>query len=335
MKAAVYNQYGPPEVLRIVEVEKPLPGPDQVLVRVLASSINAADYRLRRADPFLIRLGGGLWRPRDPRLGIDFAGRIEAVGQEISGFQPGDEIFGGAHGAFAEYVCARLGRFARKPANITFAEAASVPVAAITALQGLRHAGGVQPGQQVLIQGASGGVGLFAVQLAKANGAEVTAVCSTRNLELVRSSGADHLIDYTREDFTRNSQHYDLILAVNGYHPLPAYKRCLKPQGVYVCAGGSMPQIFQAMLLGGLLSEKGGRRLTSMGIADENQADLEILAGLLEEGKISPLIDRTYPLGQIVEAMRYVEGEHAQGKVVISIGEEDQAAGNQDRSKES
>jgi len=320
MKAVVYTEYGPPEVLRIAEIDKPLPEADQVLVKVLASSINAGDYRLMRANPPLVRLmTGGLLRPKDTRLGTDFAGRIEAVGAGVREFQPGDEVFGGAHGAFAEYICARAGRFTRKPANRSFELAAALPVAALTALQGLRHAGGVQPGQKVLIQGASGGVGIFAVQLAKYYGAEVTAVCSTRNLEMVRSLGAERVIDYSQEDFTRSPLRYDLILAINGYHPLSAYKRALTPQGIYVCAGGTMPQVFQAMLLGPLLSEKAGKRTFSMGIANINQDDLEFLAKLLEEGHISPFIDRSYPFDEISEAMRYVEDVHAQGKVVLTM----------------
>jgi NADPH:quinone reductase-like Zn-dependent oxidoreductase len=320
MKAIVYTKYGPPDVLQLKEVEKPTPKENQVLVRVHAASINAGDYRRMRADPFMIRLmGGGLLRPKDPRLGWDVAGRVEAVGENVKQFRPGDEVFGGGNGTFAEYVCVRQGALALKPGNISFEQAAAVPVAALTALQGLRDIGGIQPKQEVLIQGASGGVGTFAVQLAKAFGAEVTAVCSTRNLDMARSLGADHVIDYTKEDFTRSPQRYDLILAVNGYHSLSAYRRALKPQGIYVCAGGTMSQFFQAMLLGPLMSKDGGKKMGSMGIAKVNQEDLVYLGKLLESGKIAPVVDRRYPLSDIVEAFRYVEDTHAQGKVVIVV----------------
>lgn len=320
MRAVIYTQYGPPDVLKIEEIEKPVPQDKQVLVKMQATSINAGDYRMLRADPFIIRLmAGGFLKPKDPRLGSDVAGWVDSVGENVTQFRPGDEVFGCGHGAFAEYVLAREAYLALKPANRSFEEAASVPVAALTALQGLRNNGHIQPGQKVLIQGASGGVGTFAVQLAKALGAEVTAVCSPRNLDMVRSIGADHVIDYTREEFTQTRQGYDLIFAVNGYHSLSAYKRALNPQGVYVCAGGTMPQIFEAMLLGPLRSRGGEKKLTSMGIAKVNQEDLITLGELLEAGKITPVIDRTYPLSQIVEAFRYVEEEHAQGKVVITV----------------
>lgn len=325
MKAVVYTQYGPPDVLRIEEVEKPVPDENQVLVRVQATSINAGDYRMMRADPFFIRfMVGGLFKPKDPRLGSDISGTVEAVGEKVTQFKPGDQVFGCRSGAFAEYVCAREGLIASKPANISFEQAAATPVAALTALQGLRDAGQVKPGQQVLIQGASGGVGMFAVQLAKVLGAEVTAVCSTRNLDMVRSLGADHVIDYKKEDFTsevftRRGQLYDLIYAVNGYHSLADYKRALKPQGIYVCAGGAMRQFFQVMLFGSLVSEKGGRKMSSMGMAKVIQADLIYLGELLSEGRVVPFIDHTYPLAEIVTAMRYVEDTHAQGKVVLTV----------------
>lgn len=321
MKAVVYTRYGPPDVLQLQELEKPAPKENQVLVKVQAASINAMDYRLMRANPFLVRLMmGGLLKPKNPRLGSDLAGQVEAVGENVTQFRPGDEVFGCARGAFAEYVLAREAYLALKPEGVSFEQAAAAPVAALTALQGFRHAGGVRPGQKVLIQGASGGVGTFAVQLAKHYGAEVTAVCSPRNLDLARSIGADQVIDYTREDFTRREGCYDLIFGVNGYHSLLAYKRALSPQGVYVCAGGTMPQIFQAMLLGPLLSRNGGKKLGSMGIAEVNQEDLVTLAELLEAGKIVPVIDRSYPLSEIREAVRYVEDTHAQGKVVITAG---------------
>jgi NADPH:quinone reductase-like Zn-dependent oxidoreductase len=322
MKAIVYTEYGPPDVLKIEEVEKPTPTENRVLIKVHATSINAGDWRVMRADSLLIRLmTGGLLKPKDTRLGSDVAGRVEAVGENVKQFRPGDEVFGCAHGTFAEYALAREVYVALKPANISFEKAAAVPVAALTALQGIRYAGGIRPGQKVLIQGASGGVGTFAVQLAKSFGAEVTAVCSTRNLDMARSIGADHVIDYTKEDFTRNPQRYDLIFAVNGYHSLSAYQRALSPQGVYVCAGGTMAQFFQAMLLGPLMSRKGGKKLGSMGIAKINQEDLVYVGELLQAGKIVPVIDRSHPLSEIAEAMRYVEDTHAQGKVVITVAQ--------------
>ena len=319
MKAVVYTEYGPPDVLQIEEVEKPTPNENQVLIKVHAASVNAGDYRVMRANPFLVRLmTGGLLKPKNTRLGSDVAGRVEAVGENVKQFRPGDEVFGCRNGAFAEYVCAREGALALKPANSSFEEAAAVPVAALTALQGIRYAGGIRPGQKVLIQGASGGVGTFAVQLAKSFGAEVTAVCSTRNLDQARSLGADHVIDYTKEDFTQSGQQYDLILAANGYHPLSAYKSALTPKGVYVMAGGSKAQIFQAMLMGSWMSETGGRKMGGVS-AKRNQKDLAFLKELVEAGKVVPVIDRRYPLSEVPEAIRYLEEGHAQGKVVITV----------------
>lgn len=322
MKAVVYTTYGPPEVMRIEEIEKPVPNENQILVKVYASSVNASDYRVRGGKPFVLRLMmGNPLKPKNTRLGSDLAGRVEAVGANVQQFRPGDEVFGCRSGALAEYVCAREGLLAPKPANRSFEEAAAVPVAALTALQGLRDAAAIQPGQKVLIQGASGGVGMFAVQLAKAFGAEVTAVCSTKSVEMARSLGADQVIDYSREDFTRGPQRYDLIYAVNGYHSLAAYRRALKPQGRYVCAGGTLPQIFEAMLLGAFMSRKGGKQMRSMGIAQVKKEDLATLGELLEAGKILPVIDRTYPLNEVVAAFRYVEDTHPRGKVVITLGE--------------
>jgi NADPH:quinone reductase-like Zn-dependent oxidoreductase len=324
MRAIVYTKYGPPEVLQVTEVEKPTPNENQVLIKVHAASINAMDWRAVKADPSFMRLmGGGFSGPKDPRLGSDVAGRVEAVGENVTQFQVGDEVFGCAHGSFAEYALAKEANLALKPANRSFAEAAAVPVGALTALQGLRHAGEIRPGQKVLIQGASGSVGAFAVQLARLSGAEVTAVCSTRNLDMARSIGADHVIDYTQEDFTRTRTGYDLIFAVNGYHSLSAYKRALAPQGVYVCAGGSMAQIFQAMLLGSLMSRGGDKKMGSMGIAKVNHEDLVYLGELLEAGQIVPVIDRRYPLSETAEAFRYIEEKHPQGKVIITVGNDD------------
>jgi NADPH:quinone reductase-like Zn-dependent oxidoreductase len=320
MKAVIQTKYGPPDVLKIEELEKPVPKDQQVLIKVHAASINAADWRGMRANPVIIRLmGGGLTKPKNPRMGSDLAGRVEAVGETVTQFQPGDEVFGCAKGAFAEYVLARESYIAPKPVSVSFETAAAVPVAALTAMQGIRYAGGIQPGQKVLIQGASGGVGTFAVQLAKVFGAEVTAVSSPRNIDMVRSMGADYVIDYTKEDFTRNRQGYDLIFAVNGYHSLSDYKRALNPQGVYVCAGGALSQMFEVMLLGKWMSRNGDKKLGSMGIAKVIQEDLVTLGELLEAGKIAPIIDGSYPLSEIAEAMRYVEDKHAQGKVVITV----------------
>jgi NADPH:quinone reductase-like Zn-dependent oxidoreductase len=301
------------------EVEKPAPDENQVLIKVHAASINAGDYRTMRADEFLVRLMSGLRKPKVPRLGWDLAGRVEAVGENVKQFRPDDEVFGCANGTFAEYVLAKEDRLALKPADRSFEEVAALPVAALTALQGLRDAGKITLGQKVLIQGASGGVGTFALQLAKSFGAEVTAVCSTRNLDMARSIGADHVIDYTKKDFTRNRQRYDLIFAVNGYHPLSAYKRALSPQGIYICAGGTMPQFLQAILLGPLMSRNGGKKMGSMGVAKVNSKDLVYLGELLAAGKIAPVIDRRYPLSEIAEAFRYIEDTHAQGKVVITV----------------
>ena len=320
MKAIRYKRYGSPDVLQMEEVEKPTPRENQVLIRIHASSINAVDYHSRRARPLIIRpMIGGLLGPKDPRLGSDVAGRVEAVGADVKRFQTGDEVFGFTAGAFAEYACSRETSLALKPSNITFEEAAAVPVGGITALQGLRDTARIQPGQKILIQGASGSVGIFAVQLAKAFGAEVTAVCSTRNLDMARSLGADCVIDYNREDFTRSGKQYDLIFAVNGYHSLWAYRRALNSGGLYVCAGGTMPQIFEALLLGPVVSKIVGQKLRSMGISKVNQDDLAYLAELLKEGKIRSVIDRRYRLSQIAEAFRYVEDRHPQGKVVITV----------------
>ncbi|MBI3152488.1 MAG: NAD(P)-dependent alcohol dehydrogenase [Chloroflexi bacterium] len=320
MKAIVHTQYGPPHVLKLVEVEKPTPQDNQVLVKVHAASINAGDTFARGGKPFLFRFfTGGFLKPKNTRLGSDIAGQVEAVGENVKQFRPGDEVFGCARGAFAEYVLAREAYLAFKPTNISYEQAAAVPWAALVALQTIRYAGEIQPGQKVLIQGASGGVGSFAIQIVKAFGAEVTAVCSTRNQEMARSIGADHVIDYTREDFTRNPQRYDLILAINGYHSLSTYKRALNPQGMYLCGGGTISQILQARLFGSFVSSNGGKQVRMMGSAKIIQEDLVFLAKLLKEGKIIPVIDGSYPLSEIVEAFRYIEGTHAQGKVVIKI----------------
>ncbi len=323
MKAIVYREYGPPDVLNLEEVQKPTPKDDEVLVKVHAASANAADWHLMRADPFLVRvMGFGLLRPKNGLLGADISGRIEAVGRNVTQFQPGDEVFGNLFGrglgSFAEYACATEDALASKPANVSFEEAAAVPLAAVTALQGLRHKGQVQPGQKVLINGASGGVGTFAVQIAKTFGAEVTGVCSTAKLDMVRSIGADHVIDYTKEDFTRNGQHYDLILAANGYHPISNYKRALSPNGTYVMTGGSGAQMLQAMTLGPVMSITGSKTMGYLSMK-HNKEDLVFMRNLLEGGEITPIIDRTYPLSEVPKAIRYLEEGHARGKVVITV----------------
>jgi NADPH:quinone reductase-like Zn-dependent oxidoreductase len=289
------------------------------LIKIHAASVNAYDWHFLTADIFLIRLmGGGLLKPKNTRLGADMAGRIEAVGKNVKQFQPGDEVFGMIKGTFAEYACAPENALALKPVHTSFNEAAAIPMAAITALQGLRDEGQIRAGQKVLINGASGGVGTFAVQIAKSFGAEVTAVCSTRNLEQARSIGADHVIDYTKEDFTKNGQQYDLVFAANGYHSLSAYKRELTPKGIYIMAGGSMAQIFQSMLMGSMMSETGGRKMTGVS-AKRNQNDLIFIKELFEAGKVKSIIDRQYPLSEAAEALRYLGAGHARGKVVISV----------------
>lgn len=319
MKAIVYTRYGSPDVLQIQEVEKPTPKDNQVLVKVHSASVNALDWRPFTMPLILVRLfRGGLLKPKDKSIGVDVAGRVEAVGRNVTEFKPGDEVFGVAPSAFAEYVCASEKKIALKPANLSFEAAAAVPVAAFTALQGLRDKGQVQPGQKVLISGAGGGVGTFAVQLAKSFGAEVTAVCSPRNQDMVRSIGADHVMDYTREDFTRTGQHYDLILAVNGYHPILDHWRALNVGGIYVCLGGSLAQIFQGMLLGPLISKVGSKKMGIL-MARTDQKDLVVLKDLLEEGKVVPVIDRCYPMSKAAEAIRYLVNGHARGKVVIQV----------------
>lgn len=322
MKAMVYTTYGSPDMLQLTEVAKPTPKDYEVLIKVHASSANAADVHYLRGTPLVFRLQCGLLKPKNTLLGADVAGRIEAVGSNVTLFQPGDEVFGDmstcGRGAFAEYICASEDALVLKPANLSFEEAAAVPMAAVTALQGLRDKGQLQPGHKVLIHGASGGVGTFAVQIAKAFDAEVTAVCSTRKLDMVRSLGADHVIDYTQEDFTKNGQRYDLILAANGDRSIFEYKRALAPKGMYVVIGGSMTQIFQAMLLGPLLSRFGSQKMGNV-LARPNQKDLACMKELLEAGKVIPVIDRCYPLSETAEAIRYLEAGHARGKVVITV----------------
>ena len=323
MKVIVYENYGSPDVLQYTDIAKPAPKENELLIRIKASSINSRDWRLLRANPLFIRLmGQGLLKPGNPILGADVAGVVEATGRHIKEFQPGDEVYGFLSlehgGAYAEYVCATEDIVAPKPANLTFEQAAAVPLAALTALQGLRGYGKIQPGQKVLIQGGSGGVGTFAVQLARALGAEVTAVCSTRNLEMVRSLGADHVVDYKKENVTGKGQIFDLILAVNGYHPLADYMRILTPEGVYVVAGGTMRQLFQAMLRKRKNSPSGGQQVHVIDL-QQSQEDLFFLTELLESGKVVPVIDGTYPLNKTADAFRTYENEHARGKIVITM----------------
>jgi NADPH:quinone reductase-like Zn-dependent oxidoreductase len=323
MKAIVYTKYGPPEVLQLKEVAKPEPKDNQVLIKVQAASANALDYRRFETTSILGRsMDEVLLKAINKVLGADIAGRVEAVGAAVTQFRPGDEVFGvsaGSVGGFAEYACAAENELALKPANLSFEAAAAVPVAALTALQGLRDNGQIQPGQKVLISGASGGVGTFAVQIAKSFGTEVTAVCSTRNLDMARSIGADYVVDYTKENFSRNGRRYDLIIAVNGYHSILDYRRALSPSGIYVAVGGSMTQVFQGMLLGPLVSRIGSKKMGFMGIAKINQKDLVFIKELLEAGKVTPLIDRCYPLSEAAKAIRYLVEEHARGKVVITV----------------
>ena len=296
MKAIVYDNYGPPDVLELQEVDKPAVKDDQVLVRVQAASVNPLDWHFLRATPFFARLATGLLKPKRKILGADLAGRVEAVGGNVKQFQPGDEIVGGSLnlGAFAEYVCLpEDGVVVLKPARTTFEEAAAVPVAAVTALQGLRDKGQIQPGQKVLINGASGGVGTFAVQIAKSFGAEVTGVCSTRNLDMVRSIGADHVIDYTQEDFTKNGQTYDLIFCAVGNRSAADYKRALNPRGICVVAGFTTMthMLFQVLFLGAWVSITGSKKIGAMGTVNVNKEDLGFMGELLEDGKVVPVID--------------------------------------------
>jgi NADPH:quinone reductase-like Zn-dependent oxidoreductase len=325
MKAIAYRCYGAPDVLRIEDIQKPTPADNEVLIKVRAASVNPLDWHYMRGTPYIVRLDSGFGRPQRARLGVDFAGTVEAVGKSVKRFQPGDPVFGGKFGAFAEYVSVPEDRaLALKPSNLTFEQAASVPIAAVTALQALRDKGRVQPGQRVLINGASGGVGTFAVQIAKSFGAEVTGVCSTRNAEMVRSIGADHVIDYTREDFTKSGHRYDAILDTVGNHPLLEYRDVLEPKGILVLIGGPGPD--ERWMIGSMVtlletlsvSPFVSQNFVSF-LADLNQADLGILRDLMQAGKVIPVIDRRYPLSEVPAAIRYLEEGHARGKVVISL----------------
>ncbi len=322
MKAIVYTEYGPPDVLQLREVEKPAPRDDEALVKVHAASVNAWDWDLLRGTPFLNRLFFGLLKPKKIKiLGADIAGRVEAVGGNVKQFQPGDEVFGDISGCgwggFAEYACARENALVVKPAGMTFEEAAAVPQAAVLALQGLRDKGQIRPRQKVLINGAGGGVGAFAVQMAKSFGAEVTGVDSAEKLDMMRSMGADRVIDYTQEDFTKNGGRYDLILDVAGYRSIFDYRRALSPKGIYVMVGGSMSLMFQVLFLGPWISMAGSQK---MGILmHKPNKDLALMKALFEAGKVVPVIDRRYPLSGVAEALRYFGEGHARGKVVITL----------------
>lgn len=323
MKAIVYHCYGSPAVLELAHIAKPALVDDRVLVKVHAASVNPVDWHFMRGEPYIMRMSAGFGRPGNPRLGVDFAGTIEAVGKNVRRFKPGDEVFGGGSGALAEYVSVReAGSIAAKPANLTFEQAAAVPVAAVTALQALRDKGQLRAGQRVLINGASGGVGTFAVQIAKSFGADVTGVCSTRNVELVRSLGADHVIDYTREDYTKSAQRYDLIVDNVGNRSLLQVRRVLAPEGIYVMVGGpsddpwigAIATPLKAFLLSPFVSQE-----AVFLFADLNQKDLTFLADLMQAGKVTPVIDRRYSLAEVPAAIAYLEEGHARGKVIVRV----------------
>jgi NADPH:quinone reductase-like Zn-dependent oxidoreductase len=323
MKAIAYRCYGSPDVLKLEDLEKPTPADNQILVKVRAASVNPLDWHYMRGTPYLVRLEAGMGAPKDVRFGVDFAGTVEAVGAKVTRFHPGDDVFGGADGAFAEYtVVAETKAVAIKPTNLTFEQAAAVPIAALTALQALRDEGQLKPGQKVLINGASGGVGTFAVQIAKSFGAEVTGVCSTRNVDLVRSLGADHVVDYTHEDFTSAAQRYDLIVDMVGNHPLLDYRRVLNPEGRLVIVGGPndgnwigpMVGPLKAWIMSPFVHQQFGTLMAHL-----TQRDLAAVSELIQSGKVTPVIDRRYPLAEVPEAIRYLEAGHARGKVVIDL----------------
>jgi NADPH:quinone reductase-like Zn-dependent oxidoreductase len=321
MKAILFPRYGSPDVLELTEVETPTPNEDQVLIKVIAAAVNPLDWHGMRGEPFIARMGNGIRKPKDQRLGADLAGVVETVGKNVTEFKPGDEVFGAiGAGSFAEYACTREKNLALKPGNVSFEEAAAAPVVGFTAIQGFRHAGGIRAGQKVLVNGAAGGIGTFAVQFAKSCGAEVTGVCSTKNLDLVRSIGADHVLDYTREDFTRTTEKYDLIYCAIGNRSVFDYRRALKPGGICVIAGfTSLPRLFEHMILGPWVSRRGDKKVSMMGISNADKNDLIMIRELLETCKVVPFIDRRYPLHETAEAIRYVETLHARGKVIINV----------------
>jgi NADPH:quinone reductase-like Zn-dependent oxidoreductase len=320
MKAIVYTEYGPPDVLQLREIAKPAPKDDEILIKIHAVSINGSDREGLIGKPLYARFGG-LRRPSNPILGSDIAGRVEVVGKNNTEFQPGDEVFGeipGYHGGFAEYVCTRGRTMTLKPPSLTFEEAAAIPQGGVIALQGIREQGQVQPGQEVLINGAGGSAGTFAVQLAKHYGAEVTGVDNTGKLDFLRSLGADHVIDYTREDFTKNGKQYDLILDVIAHRSVFAYQRALKPNGTCFVVGGSVATFFQILLLGPRLKRTTSKNIHIL-VVPQNRKDLISITELCEAGKIKPVIDRRYSLSEVPEAMRYVGEGRAKGKVVITV----------------
>jgi NADPH:quinone reductase-like Zn-dependent oxidoreductase len=322
MKAITYRCYGSTDVLEYADVEKPTPADDEVLVKVHAAAVNPLDWHYMRGSPYLMRLGSGLGAPKNSRMGADFAGTVEAVGKDVRRFKPGDEVLGGRAGAFAEYVIIPEDRaLVLKPSNVTFEQAASVPIAAVTALQALRDKGKIKPGQKVLINGASGGVGTFAVQIAKSFGAEVTGVCSTRNVEMVRSIGADHVFDYTQEDYTESGERYDIIIDNVGNHPLLANRRVLTPDGVLVMIGGAsgdwlgpLMRPIRALMLSPFVSQE-----FVMILARLKQEDLTILSDLMQAGEVTPVIDRRFRLSEVPAAIRYSEEGHARGKIIIDL----------------
>ncbi len=322
MKAIVYRCYGPPDVLKFEDIAKPSAADDEVLIKVHAASVNPLDWHYMRGSPSIMRLMSGIGAPKDTRLGVDFAGTVEAVGKNVVRFKPGDEVFGGATGAFAEYVTVREDRaLAPKPDKMTFEQAASVPIAAVTALQALRDKGHLKPGQKVLINGASGGVGTFAVQIAKSFGAQVTGVCSTRNLEMVQSIGADHVIDYKREDYTRSGERYDLIIDMVGNHSIMQNRQALTPEGILVMIGGPSDGLLgplanpiKALMLSPFVSQE-----FVMFVAQLNKEDLAILGDLMQAGEVTPVIDRRYNLSDVPAAIRYSEEGHARGKIIVTL----------------
>lgn len=322
MKAILFTKYGSPDVLHLEEVEKPTPKENEVLIKVHAASINSWDWEMMRGTPFVNRLMAGIIKPKRIKiLGCDIAGRVEEVGKNVKLFQPGNEVFGDLSrcgwGGFAEYVCARDNAVVLKPEDITFEQAAAIPQAGLLALQGLHDKGKVQPGQKVLINGASGGVGTFAIQIAKSSGAEVTAVCSTKKLDMVRSMGADHVIDYMQKDFTQNGHYYDLILDVQGYHSIFDYKRALSPKGIYVMVGGSSTLANQLLFIGPWITMTGSKKMGLL--LHKANKGMTFMKELLKTGKVVPVIDRCYPLSEVPEAMRYFGEGHARGKVVITL----------------
>ena len=321
MKAVVYYNYGSPDVLKCEEIEKPTAGDNEVLIKVRAASVNPFDWHFMRGTPYIVRIQAGLRKPKVTRLGVDVAGQVEAVGRNVTQFKPGDEVFGACRGAFAEYACTSESALVMKPDNVTFEQAASAPVAAFTALQGLRDKGQIQPGQKVLINGAAGGVGTFAVQIAKWFGADVTGVCSTRNADMVRSIGADRVIDYTQEDFAKSGQRYDLFFDCVGNHSLLACRRVLNPKGIYIVVGGPdgrwlgpLARVIKTLVLSRFVSQN-----LVMFLARRSKEDLTIMHELMKAGKVTPVIDKRYKLSEVPEAIRYLEEGHARGKVVITL----------------